>query len=188
MNYFYDGARNNERSSAAASSSSSRKGKKSNSDKPKQPQRGLGVAQLEKIRLHSQLAFHQTSLHSQEGIKIQPAYPPSSSFTNTSSSTTYNASQGQQSFMNLHMGMGEQDRLNMIHGQSQPSIDPRWNANSDLLEAQYYAQHRTTRLLFQVEVEDSLRKKKMSDSTVSSNDSYSLNDSQELDLELKLSL
>lgn len=34
---------------------SSRKGKKSNSDKPKQPQRGLGVAQLEKIRLHGQM-------------------------------------------------------------------------------------------------------------------------------------
>lgn len=43
----------NERSS---SSGSSRKGsKKGNSDKPKQPQRGLGVAQLEKIRLHSQM-------------------------------------------------------------------------------------------------------------------------------------
>lgn len=43
---------------------SSRKGKKSNSDKPKQPQRGLGVAQLEKIRLHGQMGsgFHP-SLH-----------------------------------------------------------------------------------------------------------------------------
>lgn len=54
MNYFR-GASANERS---AGGSSSRKGKKSNSDKPKQPQRGLGVAQLEKIRLHSQLGFH----------------------------------------------------------------------------------------------------------------------------------
>lgn len=36
-------------------SSSSKKGKKGSSDKPKQPQRGLGVAQLEKIRLHSQM-------------------------------------------------------------------------------------------------------------------------------------
>lgn len=44
-----------ERGSGSSSSSSSRKGKKSNSDhKPKQPQRGLGVAQLEKIRLHTQ--------------------------------------------------------------------------------------------------------------------------------------
>ncbi|KAF8407078.1 hypothetical protein HHK36_006203 [Tetracentron sinense] len=36
-------------------SGSSRKGKKINSDKPKQPQRGLGVAQLEKIRIHNQM-------------------------------------------------------------------------------------------------------------------------------------
>ena len=49
----------NERGSGS-SSSSSRKGKKSNSDKPRQPQRGLGVAQLEKIRLHGQMgcAYH----------------------------------------------------------------------------------------------------------------------------------
>ncbi|RWR82880.1 protein SPEAR3-like protein [Cinnamomum micranthum f. kanehirae] len=36
-------------------SGSSRKGKKSNSEKPKQPQRGLGVAQLEKIRIREQM-------------------------------------------------------------------------------------------------------------------------------------
>ena len=45
----------NERGSGSSSNSSSRKGKKSNSDKPRQPQRGLGVAQLEKIRLHGQM-------------------------------------------------------------------------------------------------------------------------------------
>lgn len=43
---------------------SSRKGKKSNSDKPKQPQRGLGVAQLEKIRLHGEMgSSYHPSLH-----------------------------------------------------------------------------------------------------------------------------
>lgn len=48
-----------------ASGSSSRKGKKNNQDKPKQPQRGLGVAQLEKIRLHSQVAhgYHHPTPH-----------------------------------------------------------------------------------------------------------------------------
>ena len=53
----------NERGSG--SSSSSRKSKKNNSDKPKQPQRGLGVAQLEKIRLHGQMgcATYHPSLH-----------------------------------------------------------------------------------------------------------------------------
>lgn len=58
--YFGEPNLGNERSSA----SSSRKGKKNNSDKPKQPQRGLGVAQLEKIRLHSQMACgYHPSLH-----------------------------------------------------------------------------------------------------------------------------
>ena len=55
--YFGEPNFGNERASC---SSSSRKGKKShNSDKPKQPQRGLGVAQLEKIRLHG----YHPSLH-----------------------------------------------------------------------------------------------------------------------------
>jgi len=51
-------------------SGSSRKGKKSSTDKPKQPQRGLGVAQLEKIRLHNQMASYLPSLH-------QPPYQAS---------------------------------------------------------------------------------------------------------------
>lgn len=42
-------------SSSPTSSSPMKRGKnKNSSDKPKQPQRGLGVAQLEKIRLHSE--------------------------------------------------------------------------------------------------------------------------------------
>ncbi|KAK6941490.1 hypothetical protein RJ641_026867 [Dillenia turbinata] len=91
----------NERSSGG-SSSSSRKGKKSScSDKPKQPQRGLGVAQLEKIRLHGQMAGcnYVPSLHApnypspnftQEDLRMQAAYTasiPSSSFSYSSSSS-----------------------------------------------------------------------------------------------------
>ncbi|KAI4377394.1 hypothetical protein MLD38_015027 [Melastoma candidum] len=56
----------NDRKSDGGGSGSSRKGKKGSPDKPKQPQRGLGVAQLEKIRLHGQLGsgnFHP-SIHS----------------------------------------------------------------------------------------------------------------------------
>lgn len=53
---FFGGDHRLSSSSSNSSQSSSRKGKKNGgSDKPKQPQRGLGVAQLEKIRLHSQL-------------------------------------------------------------------------------------------------------------------------------------
>ncbi|XP_024968470.1 protein SPEAR1-like isoform X2 [Cynara cardunculus var. scolymus] len=147
MNYFRDAA-GNERS---VGGSSSRKGKKSNSDKPKQPQRGLGVAQLEKIRLHSQLGFHPTNLHPQ-------------------------------------MGMGELERSNMVYGLSQPSGDPRWNASNPMFEAEHFAQPGITRHLFQIEVEDSLRKKKRSDSMGSSSQNSDSNGSQELDLELRLSL
>ncbi|EPS74113.1 hypothetical protein M569_00647 [Genlisea aurea] len=44
--------RRQERQSSSSSSCSWRKGKR---EKPKQPQRGLGVAQLEKIRLNNQM-------------------------------------------------------------------------------------------------------------------------------------
>ncbi|KAI3513741.1 hypothetical protein L2E82_11834 [Cichorium intybus] len=181
MNYFRDAA-GNERS---AGGSSSRKGKKSNSDKPKQPQRGLGVAQLEKIRLHSQLGFHSTNLHPQEDIRIQTAYSPPSSFSYTSSSTTYNTSQGQQ---NIMMAMGELERSNTIYCQSQLSSDPRWNGSNAIFEAQHYGQPGITRHLFQVEVEDSLRKKTRNDSMGSISQNSNSNGSQELDLELRLSL
>ncbi|KAK8547201.1 hypothetical protein V6N13_097919 [Hibiscus sabdariffa] len=58
--YFGEATMGNERRP-----SSSRKGK-SNSEKPKQPRRGLGVAQLERIRLYGQMGC--TSLHA--------SYPP----------------------------------------------------------------------------------------------------------------
>ncbi|KAL8254830.1 hypothetical protein R6Q59_033051 [Mikania micrantha] len=155
MNYFGDAAAagGNERSArTSSSSSSSRKGKKICAEnKPKQPQRGLGVAQLEKIRLHSQLGFHPTNIHPQ-------------------------------------MVMSEPERSNMAYVQSQPSSDPRWNASNIMFEAEHYAQPGKTMHLFQVKVEDSLRKKKWSDSMGSSSHNSDSNGSQELDLELRLSL
>ncbi|PNY00903.1 hypothetical protein L195_g024190 [Trifolium pratense] len=79
------------------SSSSSRKGKKSNSNSDhnnkarKQPQRGLGVAQLEKIRLHShQLQtpyhppppnyynYHPSHFNYNEDPRVQMSYSPNS--------------------------------------------------------------------------------------------------------------
>ena len=58
----------NERSNNSSSSKKGKiKGTSNNQEKPKQPQRGLGVAQLEKIRLHTQLAsmgiFSPDQLH-----------------------------------------------------------------------------------------------------------------------------
>ncbi|KAI7737286.1 hypothetical protein M8C21_002143 [Ambrosia artemisiifolia] len=148
MSYFGE-ASGNERPSRA--SSGSRKGKKSNSDKPKQPQRGLGVAQLEKIRLHSQLGFYPSNINPQ-------------------------------------MGMGELERSNMAYIQPQPSSDPRWNASNAICETENYAKPGITAHLFQVNVEDSMRMKNWNDSMGSSSHNTDSNGSQELDLELRLSL
>ncbi|URE10894.1 hypothetical protein MUK42_22085 [Musa troglodytarum] len=46
----------------SGSSGGSRKGRKSSLKRPKQPQRGLGVAQLEKIRLQSQMNGYVSSI------------------------------------------------------------------------------------------------------------------------------
>ncbi|KAE9597585.1 hypothetical protein Lalb_Chr16g0388081 [Lupinus albus] len=105
-NYFGEPNMENER--ASGSSYSSRKGKKSNSDKPKQPQRGLGVAQLEKIRLHGQMdcgGYQYPSIHSphpsnfnNDDPRMQIAYSsiPASSFSYSSSYTSYSPSYGFQ--------------------------------------------------------------------------------------------
>ncbi|CAN1822582.1 Protein SPEAR1 [Linum perenne] len=58
----------------SSSSSSSRKGKKNNNNQPKQPQRGLGVAQLEKIRLTGQLGYNHHH-HHHPSYHITPNYP-----------------------------------------------------------------------------------------------------------------
>ncbi|KAK9071270.1 hypothetical protein SSX86_009838 [Deinandra increscens subsp. villosa] len=178
MNYFGESGRNDRSSSAGGSSS--RKGKKSGSDKPKQPQRGLGVAQLEKIRIHSQMGFLP-----QEDIRIQTAYSSSSSFSYTSPSTTsYNTFQGHPSHM---MATGEPERTNFVYSESQfAGNNPRWDGS--------YAQPAgISRHLFSPEllVEDSSRKKKkkdQNDSMGSGSPNSDSNGSQELDLELRLAL
>lgn len=78
--YFGEPNFGNERGSSTtgggSSSSSSRKGKKSNSEKPKQPQRGLGVAQLEKIRLTGQMCHPnslQTPYSTNFNINVNPS-------------------------------------------------------------------------------------------------------------------
>ncbi|KAK9055047.1 hypothetical protein SSX86_026127 [Deinandra increscens subsp. villosa] len=181
MNHFVDAA-GNERSAGA--SSSSRKGKKSNSNKPKQPQRGPGVAQLEKIRLLNQAGFHPTNLHPQDD-NVANWVIEYFSFLKVVSTCQFIYC---LSF--LQIGMGQLERSNMIYGQSQPNSDPRWNANNAMFEVEHYAQPGIiTRHLFQVQVEDSHRKETMSNSMGSSSCIISdSNGSQELDLELRLSL
>ncbi|XP_020575302.1 protein SPEAR3-like [Phalaenopsis equestris] len=73
---------------ARSSSNSSRRGKKISSEKPRKPQRGLGVAQLEKIRIQSQMMdnYNMQSLHPpfhsnflmEDGMRQTSNFPSSS--------------------------------------------------------------------------------------------------------------
>ncbi|CAI0390161.1 unnamed protein product [Linum tenue] len=193
------------------SGSSSRKGKKNsssseNNKQPKQPQRGLGVAQLEKIRLTGQLGcttnnntnssnFHHhpsfhTPYHLQEDIRGgHTGYGssiPSSSFSYSSSSSLpsygYNP--------NIMMGVGDYERTNNIgYGvDSQPSTIPSWNLGSYESHHQHSLQPGAARHLFNLHETTSRSKKHRSDSIGSSSQNSESSDSQELDLELRLSL
>ncbi|KAJ8527954.1 hypothetical protein K7X08_015405 [Anisodus acutangulus] len=190
-NYFGELNLGNERSSSS-SSGSSRKSKKNNSEKQnKQPQRGLGVAQLEKIRLHSEMgcANYLPSLHNNnpyannlthEDMRVQTAYSSSPSFSYSSSSYSF---PGQQS---ITMGMSGIEGANIRYGDSQPSSRPSTWPPGTVYEPQHYAQHNMSRHLHNMQVEDSMerrRKKDRSDSIGSSSQN-----SEELDLELRLSL
>ncbi|TYI25090.1 hypothetical protein ES332_A05G028000v1 [Gossypium tomentosum] len=203
--YFGEPNVGNERgaSSSSSSSSSSRKGKKgSNSEKPKQPQRGLGVAQLEKIRLQGPVGctyHHHPSLHgrpfpsnfNQEDMRVQTLY---SSMASSSSSTT-SASYGFHPTM--MKGLGEYDkRPNTRYGDFQSYTTTSWNADNG--SSQHFARPNLTRQLLNlhhVEIANShpyydsppkKSKKQGSDSLGSS--SQNCESTQELDLELRLSL
>lgn len=193
-------------SGGGGSSSSSRKGNNkkgsNNSEKaPKQPQRGLGVAQLEKIRLNSQLIaspspstnyhlppHYPSHLLNQEEIRMQTPY---SSIPTSSSSFSYGSSvpvassassYGFHGHQNFGMGMGQLEGANVRYSDSQPSsATPRFHnqfPSSGTAETPYFAQPSMTR---QYPVEDSFQKKRKKDRGDSS-------DSQEPDLELRLSL
>ncbi|GKV11713.1 hypothetical protein SLEP1_g22941 [Rubroshorea leprosula] len=184
---------------------SSRKGKK-NSDKPKQPQRGLGVAQLEKIRLHGQMgcsSYQYPSLHSpyptnfnQEDMRMQStatAYSsisPSSSFSYSSSSSASSTSYGFHPCM--MMGVGEYERGSIRYGDSQSATPASWNSGGSMLEAQHFGQpNMITRHFLSRHVEDAQTKKSKkhrSDSMGSSSQNSESSETQELDLELRLSL
>ncbi|XP_042486463.1 protein SPEAR1-like [Macadamia integrifolia] len=176
---------------------SSRKGKKTNSDKPKQPQRGLGVAQLEKIRLHNQMSCsylpsihnpYQTNLNQEEEVRLGSTYssvPSSSSFSYSSSSAPYGF------HPNIMMGMGEMEAADFRYGDSQSSITARWNNNSGISGTQYSMHPTETRHLLSLNVvEDSVQKKRIRkewcDSMGSSSQNSDSSDVGELDLELKL--
>ncbi|XP_020220259.1 protein SPEAR3 [Cajanus cajan] len=172
-----------------ATSSSSRKGKKNNnSDKPKQPQRGLGVAQLEKIRLHGQMTYHP-SLHpsnfNNEDPRVQIAYSsvPSSSSTSSYAAASY----GFQP--NIMMSLSEYQKTNIKYGDSQQTNIARWETAKVILESQYSSPSNITRPFLNLNDSQDIDTKKHRNGSVSSSSQNSeSSDTQELDLELRLSL
>ncbi|XP_040375741.1 protein SPEAR3-like isoform X2 [Oryza brachyantha] len=151
---------NSGRSSPAGSS---RKGKRGGggggaADKPKQPQRGLGVAQLEKIRLQSEMAEYFSPLGQQPGSLVH-----------------------RTGSLNL-MAYGERGDVRYSEFQT-PII--RSPSSSNIYGAPHYAHPNITLPLF--EPEESARLKGHHDRSHSA-DSTSMNsdDPQDVDLELKL--
>ncbi|KAJ7969575.1 Protein SPEAR3 [Quillaja saponaria] len=186
---------NNERvsGSSSSSSSSSRKGKKNNSDKPKQPQRGLGVAQLEKIRLHGQVAcayqypINYPSNFNNEDLRFQTAY---STIPASSSSRSSSASYG--CFPpNVVMGLPEYERTSIKYGADHtPSTHTaRWDSSNGFVEPQPFVQPSMTKHLINLHDSQHKNMKKHRSNSMGSNSQNSKSsDSQELDLELRLSL
>ncbi|KAL9686091.1 hypothetical protein QQ045_023546 [Rhodiola kirilowii] len=103
---------NNVSSSSNSGSSSRRKKKSSNSpNKPKQPQRGLGVAQLEKIRLHGQMGYFPNNNISPAGPYMSHHnlnYPQEAYGTVPPSGSSYGFHQP-----NMMMGFGDMERPEM---------------------------------------------------------------------------
>ncbi|KFK40378.1 hypothetical protein AALP_AA3G365700 [Arabis alpina] len=181
-------------SSSPTSSSSSpatRRGKKNGSDKPKQPQRGLGVAQLEKIRLHGEMSCnsYNPSLYPQEDVRMQGGY---SSIPSSSPSFTYASPSPSPSFtyaspspspsstpygFNPNMMMG-------VHRDQYERATMSWNPSYGILESQHSLEPNTTRHFIHEDPNSTRRSKSLG----SGNQNSGSNDNQELDLELRLSL
>ncbi|XP_010438376.1 PREDICTED: protein SPEAR3 [Camelina sativa] len=177
-------------SSSPTSSSSSKRGKNKNgSDKPKQPQRGLGVAQLEKIRLHGEYncnsfntypSYHPSFNH-QDDVRMQAGYQsiPSSSpsFTYASSSPS-SVPYGFHPNMMMNANNDQYERTTIRYGDSQPHVAPSWNPSYGILESQHFVEPNTTRHFLH---EDPRNK-----SLGSGIQDFESSEANELDLELRL--
>uniref|UniRef100_A0A0E0JMD1 SPOROCYTELESS-like EAR-containing protein 3 n=1 Tax=Oryza punctata TaxID=4537 RepID=A0A0E0JMD1_ORYPU len=185
---------NSGRSSPAGSS---RKGKRGGSsggtDKPKQPQRGLGVAQLEKIRLQSEMAEYFNPLgqpgsliHRTGSLNLEDARASTSSLSSSPSSPFHATAISSSPFPihpNLAMAYGE--RGDVRYGEFQTPI-MRSPSSSTIYGAPHYT-HNPSITLPLFEPEESARLKGHHDRSQSA-DSTSMNseDPQDVDLELKL--
>ncbi|CAN6327313.1 unnamed protein product [Urochloa humidicola] len=180
-------------------SSGSRKGKRgdnSSSDKPRQPQRGLGVAQLEKIRIQSEMAEYlhhplgqPPPIHRTGSFNLEE--PRLSHSLTSSSSSPFHANIGVSSSYPIHrpnLAMAYADRSgDMGYGafQTNPTIrTPNYHGATYGSEAHLYAHPSNITLLPLFEPKES----------ICMNRPYDLNqtvespnlDDQEVDLELKL--
>ncbi|XP_024005420.1 protein SPEAR3 isoform X2 [Eutrema salsugineum] len=156
-------------SPTSSSSSPAKRGKNKNgSDKPKQPQRGLGVAQLEKIRLHSEFncnSFNTYTSYHQEDVRMQGGYPSMPSSSSPSSD---------------HYGFHPNMMVNIISDQYERTTMYSWNPSYGILESQHFGEPNITRHFL---YEDPRNK-----SLGSGIQNFETSDATEPDLELRLSL
>ncbi|KAI4380403.1 hypothetical protein MLD38_006599 [Melastoma candidum] len=170
---------------------SSRRGKKGGPDKPKQPQRGLGVAQLEKIRLHGQLgsgnfhpflhnpypssSFHQDDIRAQAAAAAGYSSFPTSSFSYPQLLSPSAAPHAH----NPHFLMGnDYEKASTRYDDAQPTNHSSWfPSNTDNVSE--FQRPRTPTRNFSMEV-DSQEMNRIGSCSRNSED-------QELDLELRLS-
>uniref|UniRef100_A0A7C8ZMS8 Uncharacterized protein n=1 Tax=Opuntia streptacantha TaxID=393608 RepID=A0A7C8ZMS8_OPUST len=170
---------------------SPRKSKKS--EKPKQPQRGLGVAQLEQIRLRSQMGCGLTPPYSallQDDMRLQGVQPygvPHSSTSCPPYSQSSPSTSSHYAYSPNYMMVFGDERANTRYNEPHQSTMPRWNPNNNgVLDNSPYTQTGIASEQLFSHFEDS-RQKMGSWRPMGSSPQYSnSSDDEEVDLELRL--
>ncbi|URE26735.1 hypothetical protein MUK42_17005 [Musa troglodytarum] len=179
--------------SGSGRTGSSRKGKK---ERSKQPQRGLGVAQLEEIRLQSQMDEYVSSLNSpfcsnlnMVSLRSMHEHPRVEMAPSSSSPLSRSGSSSFALRPNTMVRFGDAVERGIVHyGEhwSRSHLDQRRSVSS----SHCYVPPTLTLSLFEQNIEeDSAQKRDQRDARLGSiSQSSDTNDAQELDLDLKLSL
>lgn len=182
------------------SSGGSRRGKRGGgsssgsgaADKPKQPQRGLGVAQLEKIRLQSEMAeyFHPLGsqppslIHRTASLNLEDTRASTSSLSSSPSSPFHATPVSSPFPVHPNFGVAYGERVDARYGEFQTPI-VRSPSSSTIYGPPHYGHPGVTLPLFAPEESTSLRghhdRSRSADSTSMHSD-----DPQDVDLELKL--
>ncbi|KAF5205446.1 Spear1-like [Thalictrum thalictroides] len=190
-----------ESNSGNGRSGSSKKGKKTSSDKPKTPQRGLGVAQLEKIRLHNQMncsylpspqppSPYPTHFNQEPDRRMEAAYsmvPPSSSpsFAYASTPATTFGYHHPSAAM---AGRADMEPRDIRYGDSQSGFATRWNQYNGMVGNQYAVQPNMTRHPLSFPVEDPAQRMRREDVRGSGSQNPDSSEKPEIDLELRLGI